>query len=60
MPAIYKVQEGDTLASLAQRFYGDPKRWRDIYVLNEDRLGRGGNLKAGQLLVMPPAKKGGN
>ncbi len=50
---LYKVQEGDTLLSLANRFYRDYNRWRDIYILNEDRLGRGGNLRPGQLLLMP-------
>lgn len=53
---LYKVKEGDTLLSLAKRYYGDYNRWRDIYILNEDRLGRGGALRTGQLLVMP--KKG--
>ena len=57
MPAFYKVKEGDTLINLAERFYGDYKRWREIYMLNEDRLGRGGNLKPGQLLIMPPKDK---
>jgi len=56
VPAVYKVQEGDTLESLAKRFYGDHKKWREIYILNEDRLGRGGLLKVGQLLVMPQPK----
>ena len=53
---LYRVQDGDTLLSLANQFYGDYNRWRDIYVLNQDRLGRGGSLRTGQLLVMP--KKG--
>ncbi len=58
VPAVYTVQEGDTLESLAKRFYGDHKKWRDIYILNEDRLGRGGVLKAGQRLIMPKPQKG--
>jgi len=57
VPAIYKVKEGDTLINLAERFYGDYKRWREIYMLNQDRLGRGGNLTPGQLLIMPPKDK---
>ena len=50
---IYRVKEGDTLLSLAKQFYGDYNRWRDIYILNQDRLGRGGSLRTGQLLLMP-------
>jgi hypothetical protein len=53
---LYKVKPGDTLLSLANRYYGDYNRWRDIYKLNQDRLGRGGNLRPGQLLVMPKKK----
>jgi len=52
-PLIYTVREGDTLISLAERFYGDYKKWREIYYLNQGRLGRGGVLKPGQILVMP-------
>jgi hypothetical protein len=50
---VYRVKAGDTLISLAKRYYADYNRWRDIYILNEDRLGRGGNLRPGQLLRMP-------
>lgn len=57
VPAFYKVKEGDTLINLAERFYGDYKRWREIYILNQDRLDRGGNLKVGQLLIMPQKDK---
>lgn len=58
VPAVYIVKEGDTLESLAKRFYGDHKKWREIYILNQDRLGRGGVLKPGQRLVMPkPSNK---
>jgi hypothetical protein len=53
---LYTVKEGDTLLSLANRYYGDYNRWRDIYILNQDRLGRGGMLRPGQILVMPPKK----
>jgi len=50
---LYRVQKGDTLLSLANRYYGDYNRWRDIYMINQDRLGRGGALRPGQMLVMP-------
>ena len=53
VPLTYIVQEGDTLINLAERFYGDYKKWREIYSLNQDRIGRGGPLKPGQILIMP-------
>lgn len=28
--AIYQVQSGDSLVSIAQTIYGDPRRWRDV------------------------------
>jgi hypothetical protein len=56
VPATYRVKAGDTLINLAERFYGDYTRWRDIYALNKDRLGRGGDLKPGLLLLMPKEK----
>jgi nucleoid-associated protein YgaU len=54
---LYKVRQDDTLLSLANRYYGDYNRWREIYILNEDRLGRGGTLRPGQLLRMPKGAK---
>ena len=53
IPATYTAEEGDTLISIAAKFYGDPERWRDIYALNSDRLGLGGFLTTGKVLVLP-------
>jgi hypothetical protein len=30
-PAIYTVQSGDSLWAIAQHFYGDGRKWRQIY-----------------------------
>jgi len=49
----YTVQSGDTLESIAIHLYGNAERWRDIYALNSDRLGFGGYLAPGQILVLP-------
>ncbi len=35
---IYVVQEGDTLASIARKFYGDENQWLRIRNANLDRL----------------------
>lgn len=34
VPETYVIEPGDTFSSLAERFYGDEKRWRDISQAN--------------------------
>ena len=53
VPRAYQVQEGETLQSIAEKFYGDSSKWMEIYKLNSDRIERGGTLTAGQVLLMP-------
>lgn len=50
---VYEVQAGDTLQSVAAKIWGDPSRWADLYNANADRILRGGDLRAGQKLVVP-------
>lgn len=48
------VVRGDTLFSLAQRFYGSRSKWRDIYAANRDVLqSEGTPLKIGMDLKIP-------
>ncbi len=49
----YVVKEGDTLESVAAAVYGNPDRWQDIYRANTGSVGRGGEIKPGQVLVLP-------
>ncbi|MBI5743575.1 MAG: conjugal transfer protein TraF [Elusimicrobia bacterium] len=49
----YVVKDGDTLESIAASVYGDPERWPEIYRANTGAVGRGGEVKAGQVLVLP-------
>ncbi|OGR84263.1 MAG: hypothetical protein A2902_05170 [Elusimicrobia bacterium RIFCSPLOWO2_01_FULL_64_13] len=53
VPRTYIVQEGDTLQSIAFKFYGDDAKWSEIYKINSDRIERGGTLRTGQILLMP-------
>jgi len=53
IPLNYVVQEGDTLQSIAKKFYGNPDRWVEIYEMNSERIERGGTIRSGQFLVMP-------
>lgn len=55
-PAVrksYMVKDGDTLESIAASVYGDPERWPEIYRANPGSVGRGGEVNAGQVLVIP-------
>ena len=49
----YVVKDGDTLESIAASVYGDSDRWPEIYRANSGSLGRGGEVKPGQVLVLP-------
>lgn len=51
------VRKGDTLQSLAEKYYNDPKLWIEIYNANKEYIGRGGALKVNQVLVIPPLSK---
>lgn len=49
----YEVAEGDTLESIARKFYGKPERWRLIYAANQALLRDGHPLQAGMKLEIP-------
>jgi nucleoid-associated protein YgaU len=49
----HAVAKGDTLMSLAQRYYGSRSRWRDIYAANRDVMKHEGDLKIGVELKIP-------
>jgi len=51
----YEVQAGDTLGTIAEKFYGDSTQWRPIYDANKDAIGPDPDkLKLGQQLKIPP------
>jgi nucleoid-associated protein YgaU len=49
----YTVQPGDTLASISRKFYKSSVRWQRILDANSDILSKPGDLKPGQMLVIP-------
>ncbi len=49
----YTVQSGDTLAAIAMKVYGDANQWRRIYEANKAQLSGPGNVRPGQVLVIP-------
>jgi 5'-nucleotidase/UDP-sugar diphosphatase len=51
----YEIQSGDTLLTVAEKFYGDGTQWRRIYDANRDVIGGDPDqLKVGQQLKIPP------
>jgi nucleoid-associated protein YgaU len=49
----YTVQKGDTLASIARKFYNSSQRYKDIADANQNQLNGTVNLKIGQVLIIP-------
>ena len=47
------VQKGDTLYSLARKYYNNQARWKDIYNANRNVLSDPNKLKVGMELVIP-------
>jgi tetratricopeptide (TPR) repeat protein len=52
-PRTHVVQKGDTLQSLALRYYGSRSAWEKIYAANHAILPSKDQLKIGQQLVIP-------
>ena len=50
---VYVVRAGDTLWSIAQRFYGNPLMWSHIYHANESQINDPNVLYQGQELTIP-------
>jgi len=47
------VVKGDTLSNLAQRYYGNRAKWREILAANRDLLSGPNDLKIGMELKVP-------
>jgi Immunoglobulin-like domain of bacterial spore germination/LysM domain len=51
--AIYRVEPGDTLSSIAQDFFGDPDKFRIIFAANRNQLDDPDVIVPGQDLRIP-------
>jgi nucleoid-associated protein YgaU len=49
----YRVESGDTLSAIAQRFYGDAGAYMRIFDANRDKLDNPDMIHPGQELVIP-------
>lgn len=52
-PASYRVRAGDSLSSIAVRFYGDENKSREIYRRNRSAIRDPNRLMVGQELILP-------
>lgn len=53
-PQSYTVQKGDTLWKIADKFYGDGRKWSLIAEANTAVLGNPNKLKPGTVVTIPP------
>jgi LysM repeat protein len=49
----YTVRPGDTLSSIAQRFYGNPADWTWLYHVNSAVISNPNDIYAGEVLKVP-------
>ena len=49
----HTIRPGDTLSKLAQQYYNNRAKWRDIYAANRDVMKNETDLKAGMVLKIP-------
>jgi nucleoid-associated protein YgaU len=53
MQHLYTVVAGDTLRSIAQRFYGDANQWPRIFNANRDQIANPDVISVGWVLTIP-------
>ncbi len=52
---VYVVEQGDTLAVIAEKVYGDATLWQKIYDANKDAIGPNPDaIQIGMKLTVPP------
>ena len=52
-PRYHTVSKNDTLFGLARMYYGDQRRWRDIYQANRNEILDPNMIRVGQRLLVP-------
>ena len=55
----YTIKEGETLAQIAARVYGNPAQWTIIFYANQDRLGTNVSLLVPGFTLRIPCVGGG-
>ncbi|NJR38317.1 MAG: LysM peptidoglycan-binding domain-containing protein [Leptolyngbyaceae cyanobacterium CSU_1_4] len=52
-PLTHVVQPGETLGTIAAKFLGDSKRWREIFEANRDKITEPNLIRPGMELIIP-------
>ena len=52
-PSEHVVRSGETLSSIADKYYGDRSKWDDIYEANQGHLKSPDAIQVGMHLVIP-------
>jgi len=50
---VHTIAKGDTLYSLARRYYNDQSKWKEIYSANRDSISNPNMVRVGQQVVIP-------
>ncbi len=53
MARYHTVSKRDTLYGIARTYYGDHRRWKDIYEANRGDIGDPNRIRIGQRLLIP-------
>ena len=53
IPVTYTVVPGDCLWKIAQRYYGEGKRWTEIYEANKEQIAVPQLIYVGQVFIIP-------
>jgi LysM repeat protein len=56
-PKLHKTEAGETLRSIASRYYGNPSLWERIYEANEKNISKGLPVEGSILTIPPPPVK---
>lgn len=51
---VHVVQPGETLGTIASRYYGTPSKWTILFDANRDRIAGANNVRVGTRLEIPP------
>ncbi len=53
-PTEYTVKAGDTLSQVALQYYGNARKWRQIYEANKETMTNPNYIYIGQKILVPP------
>ncbi len=56
-PKVHKAEAGETLRSIASKYYGNPNLWQKIYEANEKNISKGLPVEGAVLTIPPPPQE---